>query len=96
MKKMLLYWVLGPIAGALYGLCCYMMFFTDVGEKHRSLLPLLFIAGLLLIGLALWCFWKIFQYAKKQRITWQKIFMGYLLIAGVLNIIVFCVSFIKR
>ena len=96
MKNMLLYWVLGPIAGALYGVCYYVMFFTDVGEKHQSLLSLLFFAGLLLIGLALWCFWRIFQYAKKRRITWQKIFMMYLLIAGGLNIIVFYVSFIKR
>ena len=95
MKHMVLYWVLGPIAGAMYGLCSYLMYFTDVGEKHPSLLPLLFFAGLLLIGLAIWCFWKIFQYAKKQRITWQKTFMVYLLITGGLNLVVFCYSFIR-
>ena len=49
----------------------------------------------MLIGLAIWCFWKIFQYAKKQRITWQKTFMVYLLIAGGLNLVVFCYSFIR-
>ena len=95
MKKMLLYWILGPIAGTAYGLCGYALFFTNVCENHPSLLFPLFFAGLLLLGLAIWCFWTIFRHAKKQWIAWQKNFMIYLLIAGILNLILFCYSFVK-